>query len=296
MVDLKQLKQEVERGQPIVLPLIFLCEDSTFVAWQYLRAIGQNNKLSIQVVESVDQLPSSIIQHDTLYVCEIEAIKEATYLPEDVVVITHKIAKSARSELEPLIVEIPNLEQWQIIDYVNTTCPGLEPQMVQWLVAAYENNIDRIQTEIDKLLPIPQGERSTIFEQMYVEKAFNTFSDQYHSRMMQAIQNKDREELITLLSDPDRDALEPLTISTFVQTNFKRLIKVWLNNAPTPENTGLKGNQIYAINKLPRKYSREQLLKAFQESSSIERKVKEGLLPINYVIDYLLIKVVGDCR
>lgn len=294
MVDLKQLKEEIEQGQPIVLPLIFVYDGSDFVARQYTHAISTNNHMELQFVDALEEIPPHNEAHDTIYVCRVESIKNEIFIPDDSIILTGKVLKEARKALDPCVVEISSLEQWQIIDYINTACPGIDPNMVQWLVTAYTNNIDRIQTEIDKLMAIPQSERSKLFEEMYSEGMFNTFSDQHHTRMMQAVQDRDLEEVATLLSDPDRDLLEPLTISTFIQNNFKKLIKVWLSSNPTQENTGLSSKQIYAINKLPRKYTREQLLKGFELVSGIERRVKEGELPIDMVIDYIIIKLLGD--
>lgn len=295
MVNLEQLKQEIEQQQQIALPLIFIFNSTSFVARQYVHAISENNHMDIQFVDSLEEIPPHNEQHDTIYVCSIESIKAELYVPDDTIILTEKILKEARKMLDPVIVEFPALEQWQIIDYINVKCPGLDPNMTQWLVTAYNSNIDRIQTELDKLIAIPEKERSIIFEQMYQEGAFNTFSDQYHMRITQAVQNKDLEEVATILADPDRDCLEPLTISAFIQNNFKKLMKVWLSSNPTQETTGLSSKQIYAINKLPRKYTREQLVAGFQLVSGVERRVKEGELPINIVIDYLIIKLLGDC-
>ena len=52
-----------------------------------------------------------------------------------------------------------------------------------------------------------------------------------------------------------------------------------------------KQNVIYAINKSPRVYTKQQLLKCFLVVSDIDKKLKTGFIEIPWLIDYLVCKV-----
>ena len=66
---------------------------------------------------------------------------------------------------------------------------------------------------------------------------------------------------------------------------------MWLASNPTPENTGLKSNVIYAINKSPRVYTKTQLLDAYQFLNNIDKMLKTGQIDVKWLVDYTLCKV-----
>ena len=64
-----------------------------------------------------------------------------------------------------------------------------------------------------------------------------------------------------------------------------------MNNNPTPDNTGLDSKQIYAIKKIPKLYSPEQLKNIYTFLCDVDRKLKTGELPVDMKINYVMCKV-----
>lgn len=71
------------------------------------------------------------------------------------------------------------------------------------------------------------------------------------------------------------------------------MIMVQTSSNPTPETTGLDSKTLYAIKKLPRSYTPEQLVKIYTTLLDIDRQIKTGELPVELTIDYMLVKILG---
>ena len=80
---------------------------------------------------------------------------------------------------------------------------------------------------------------------------------------------------------------------TILYKNFRNIISVQLTNNPTPESTGLESKQLYAIKKIPRVYSPEQLASIFVFLGDLDRMVKNGELPTDIMIDYIITKILS---
>ena len=230
-----------------------------------------------------------------LYVYKTDSLERipAKYLQNNLIIITPKLLKDAEKEYDEYILRIPKLEEWQIVDYIKTVSPGLTQDEMEWLVRTYKSNMYRVELEVDKLKPFSESARQYIFEDFYVDHVFETLSEYGIFDFTNAIQSKDLQTISNILSDINHIDIEPTGLITLLCANFKKLIKVWLNKNPTPENTGLKSNQIWAINRLSRTYTKEQLVKVFELVSDMERRLKTGEMPEELIIDYLTVKILS---
>ena len=136
------------------------------------------------------------------------------------------------------------------------------------------------------------NEQKYMFEDMVNEGCFSDLSTYNVFNITNAVTGKDINLLHNALREIKNFDAEPLGVVTLLYQGFKKLMQVWLSNNPTPENTGLKSNVIYAINKSPRVYSKQQLLSCFETMTDIDRMLKTGeLCEMKYLIDYVVCKV-----
>ena len=207
------------------------------------------------------------------------------------IIIARKVSNSILKDFADCVVLVPPLEPWMVEDYVRSICNGLPDSAVEWFVTTYHNNPYKIKLELDKLTLFPESIRKMLFETFKEEHVFAPSGDEEILNLSAAIQGRDMEAIEKILADPTKIEIDPLPTLFLVQGNFKKLMKVWLNRNPNPDNTGLKSNQIWAINKLPRTYTREQMIKIFEILSGLDNRIKEGEFPIEYLVDYMLIKI-----
>lgn len=300
MLNLNEVKTDLENNKDIDQFLIFYYEDTTdYIPVQYAKALARIRNSEILYVNELDEINSSPDPFSeptsNLYVYKTDSLERipAKYLQNNLIIITPKLLKDVEKEYDEYILRIPKLEEWQIVDYIKTVSPGLTQDEMEWLVRTYKSNMYRVELEVDKLKPFSESARQYIFEDFYVDHVFETLSEYGIFDFTNAIQGKDLQTISNILSDINHIDIEPTGLITLLCANFKKLIKVWLNKSPTPENTGLKSNQIWAINRLSRTYTKEQLVKVFELVSNMERRLKTGEMPEELIIDYLTVKILS---
>lgn len=301
-MKIEQLKDSIQNGNILNSFLIFQYKDIPFVAEQYLNEICNKLNKSIEYIDSLDpfiKTANSIfgeeeISSDYVYVYKCDEFKEISsklLQRNNLYIITKKLDKKSKDIFESVIVNIPKLENWQIKDYVYSIGEGIEPYDLDWLCEVCSYNIYRLDKELSKLSLFPLGERKYLFKQLKDEGCFSDISSYNVFNITNSITNRDMKTLHLALKEIKSFDAEPLGVVTLLYNGFKKLIQVWLAKNPTPENTGLKSNVIYAINNSPRVYTKNQLLKCFMEVCSIDKKLKTGYIEIPWLIDYLVCKI-----
>ena len=295
-MTLPEVKQYLTDNQNIDKMLIFKCEDTDFIGMQYTKKLAEIRNAEIINVESLEDIPTSnsFIEENLIYLYRCESFDKIIEENKQLIIITKKLSKDVLKELSDYIIIVPKLENWMTEDFIKLNCSGLDNEMVSWFVANYDNDIYKILLEIDKLKLFPPDTRKYLFEEFYNNGVFDSPDKNNAFALSSALQSKDKNSLIQLLSK--NNEIEPISAMSLIQSNLKKLCKVWLNKAPNPDNTGLKSNQIWAINNLPRTYTKEQLVKAFEIVSGLDRKIKSGEFPIELTIDYIVVKLMGGVQ
>ena len=77
----------------------------------------------------------------------------------------------------------------------------------------------------------------------------------------------------------------------FYTNHLKNVIDIQLTANATPESTGMNPKQFNAVRYSVGKYSSKNLIRIFDVITTIDSKLKMGLLPHENIIDYLLINI-----
>ena len=295
-MTLPEVKQYLTDNQNIDKMLIFKCEDTDFIGMQYTKKLAEIRNAEIVNIESLEDIPTSnpFIEENLIYLYKCETFDKIIEENKQLIIIAKKLSKDVLKELSDYIVLVPKLESWMTEDFIKLNCPGLDNEMISWFIANYDNDIYKILLEVDKLKIFPPDTRKYLFEEFYNNGVFDSSDKNNTFTLSNALQGKDKNALTQLLSK--NNEIEPILAISLIQSNLKKLCKVWLNKAPNPDNTGLKSNQIWAINNLPRTYTKEQLVKAFEIVSGLDRKIKSGEFPIELTIDYIIVKLMGGVQ
>lgn len=292
-MTLPELKQKILDKTYSQQMLIFKYEDTDFIPRQYIDAICDILDSSVEFIDNLMSLPrGNVFLSDSItYVYKCESIDSLVEKHNNLIIIARKVSNSILKDFADCVVLVPPLEAWMVEDYVKSICSGLSDSAVKWSVTTYHSNPYKIKLELDKLTLFPESIRKMLFETFKEEHVFAPSGDEEILNLSAAIQGRDMEAIKKILADPTKIEIDPLPTLFLVQGNFKKLMKVWLNKNPNPDNTGLKSNQVWVINKLPRTYTREQMLKIFEILSGLDNRIKEGEFPIEYLVDYMLIKI-----
>ena len=136
------------------------------------------------------------------------------------------------------------------------------------------------------------SDRDFLVDKFFSDNVFSDLSNLTIFNFTNSIITKNVETLKQILLQFDSIDIEPIGVITVLYKNFKNILNVQLNSNPTPENTGLSSKQIWGIkNNSIGYFSKESLINVFQFILSLDLKVKTGELPIDMLIDYVIVKV-----
>ena len=212
----------------------------------------------------------------------------------DVIIVVSKFSdKTIEKQFEPWIVSVPKIEEWMLKDYVYSTTEGVAQKDLDWLINLCGKNRDRLQMELDKIKLFGEAERKYLFNDLIRDGAVDDLSSYSIFNFTNAITSKDLNMLMTIYKELDRVDVNEFGLLTILVKNFKNILMVQLTANPTPESTGIDGKQLYAIKRIPRVYSPDQLVKIYQMLLDIDRQVKTGELPTEILIDYIVIKILS---
>ena len=305
-MTIQELKSQIESGAVSHNLIIFKDTEGSFISNQYIQAIRKQRNQEIQYLDS----PMELIQDawsifgadesesdNTLRVIRNESfiwsnprIAELT----DVIIVVSKFSdKTIEKQFEPWIVSVPKIEDWMLKDYVYSTTEGVAQKDLDWLINLCGKNRDRLQMELDKIKLFGEAERKYLFNDLIRDGAVDDLSSYSIFNFTNAITSKDLNMLMTIYKELDRVDVNEFGLLTILVKNFKNILMVQLTANPTPESTGIDGKQLYAIKRIPRVYSPDQLVKIYQMLLDIDRQVKTGELPTEILIDYIVIKILS---
>lgn len=305
-MTLQELKNQIESCKVTDDLIIFKNSESDFISNQYIRAISRIKKLEINYINDLEPLlhPSVSLFEDSsaenstnLTVLRSDTYK--WYTPsvrqlKNVIIVVNKFEdKEQEKLLNPFIVPVPKLEDWQFKDYVYSIAEGVPTKELDWLINICGKNRDRLEQTLNKLSIFQSVERRYVFDELVHDGEFDDLTQFGIFNYTGAIIAKDYNTLFKIYQEIDSVDINEFGLLKILLQNFKNLLMVQLNSNPTPENTGLESKQLWAVKKQPKMYSPEQLVQVFQFLSDIDRQVKNGELPTEIMRDYILIKILS---
>lgn len=293
---IESLKFKIEHNEKIIMPLIFIRARAEFLTTQYIDALSAlyDDILILDNLQNIYASNSAFSEtHGCLklfYIDKLDNLDERFKTLNDVIIVADSVTDNVLKDFASNIVIFPAIEDWQIKDYVYSRCDGVNTEKLDWLIQLCNSNLFRLKYEADKIQIFPVAQRKYLFDDFLRDGVFDDLSQYTIFNITDAIQKRDAAELGKILEELSRIDVEQVGVVTVLHNNFEKLIKVWLTNNPTEENTGIKSNQIWAIKKLPKVWSKEQLIKMFKIICEIDDMYKSGKLPVKNILDYVLIK------
>lgn len=305
-MTLQELKTQIETNNVTDKLIIFKSPQESILTNQYISAIAKAKQLEINYVDSPDELTQSSnsifgIAQPAQLAC-LNVVKAEVYEwgyngfanVHNAIIVVQKFAdKDVEKNLQEYIITIPTLEEWQVQDYVYSLIPGVDQKKLAWMMKLCGTNYFRLQSELDKLMLFRQDEQRYVFDDLVNDGEFSDLSSFDIFNLTNALASKNVEDILAVYKELDRVDVNEFGLLTILVRNFRNLIMVQLNNNPTPETTGMTSGQLYAVRKLPRVFSADQLVKIYETLLDIDRKIKNGELDTSLVIDYMITKILS---
>lgn len=304
-MDIVKLKESIEKNTLDDSLLVLEWQDNDFIAQQYIKEIARKKCLNILYVNSLEECDNSFNffeeENNYLYVMNVDKFEsklESFNNFKNVIIVCNKIVNDF---VNSYVIKIPKLEQWQISDYMTMKCEGVNIQKLNWLQKISNNDIYRIENEINKLSIFKKEYQDDIFNLLNEEGGYGDLSDSNFYDFTNAIKTKDINKLKDLLIEISNIDVEPIGIVTMLHKDFKLIIDIKLSKLSTQEeiNEFIKANKMslaqfkyYKMN-LVNLFNEQKLARILKFIDSIDYDLKSGNLSVlssdkNRFIDYIV--------
>lgn len=289
IMDIAQLKQQIEDNEFNKYLIILVCPDDTakFIAIQYLHFWASKNNSEIISIGDTSKVIgptffSGSMDLSEVYVHNTDTLRELPVVNAKCWIICNKVLKKVRNKVPESIVEVPKLEDWQIKDYIVTTC-NITDEQASNLINEYRDLI-KLDIEIKKLQIFKQNMYDEFKEQLFYTVDSSIFE------LVNALIQKNKDGLKDA-TENGIDDIEPFPFLTLLIKNMKAVIDIQLAKNPTAESVGMSGKQFYAVQKYScGHYTRDQLLYLYDFLTQIDYQIKNGDLDVSNVVNYIITK------
>ena len=216
--------------------MIFVSKDNSFLANQYAKALGELAIGGINKINSIYEpqqsslmlLTSSTEALNILTVDVFDERSEDYSQFENTIVICEQVDKSIAKNVENYVVKFPKLEEWQLCDYAKTLCPSIDDEDITWLVKASGNDIERVNSELEKVALFSKNDQKEIFSAI----RFDPQSDLYNADLfaiVNALVLGDLSALFEFIKHNGYNIHEPVMLVNRAFSSLKNIILVTQN-------------------------------------------------------------------
>lgn len=290
---LSDLKDKVNNGSKIQLPLIFINDNNDYLIKTYISQIAKNNLLTIKEIgdinEMIDIESGMFKDADYLYIYNVKKddnLQSNQLVNYNIILIS---SNNLDSDIEK--VEFKKLEEWQIEAYIQKLIPGLNEIEIRWLCKNAGFDLYRLENEASKLNIFDDKQQSLIFKQINDDNGYCDLNELTIFNLSNAIIKKDILEVKKVVRDIENIDIEGVGLITLLLKNFLNIINIQTNSRSTPVSLGMSEKQFKFLQyNQCNKYSNEELFKIYNFLTDLDYRLKSGLLDMtNNELTYYVI-------
>lgn len=291
------LKNQIESKNLPNSLVIFSGDKIGFITDQYIHQIAKDKGLSIGYYHNLDTILypdifiESVSELKVLKLEEFNFADDSLFTQHNLIICCSKVEKNTQTLYNNYIVDVPELTQENITEYVYSVLETIDHSKLDWLIKICNGDIYRIQQEIDKLTIFEKNEQKFVFDQFIRNHMFDDLSAYSIFNVTNAIMKKDLNTLSAIYKEIDLIDINEIGFITVLFKNFFDVIRIQLAVNPSAESLGYSSKQYAAIRYNCGYYSKDALLKIFELLSSLDRQIKTGEFPVSIIKDYLITKI-----
>lgn len=291
-MDIRLFKENVLNNsvKPQMYALVY--DDNNSIILQYVNHIAQCTNNPITYLNELDDLQDlmSLGDYDDggIYVLQLDKLTDK--IPRSFYkLFCFIICKEVTNNDDLETIKFPKVETWQMLDYARVSLKGVNERKIEWLVNLLGNNQLRLENEINKITIFPMNERDAIFDLINNDGGYDDITNLTMFNLVTAISKKNKQEIIDVLEAIKLIDIEPMGLVTSLLKQFKLAIDVKMG---TKDYKGLNISQKqYIAIKKYNPYTSTELVKAYKLLTNIDYELKIGLLPNEYIVDYVVCNI-----
>lgn len=300
-MNIEKLKEIIENKTIDNKPLVLVYKDTgRVVCEQYIDEICKIRNLNKKYNKiNWDSPSNSFGMIDLLGLVETSKDLFIFYLDELVnndivkpnhIICCHKVNKLIMNTIKDNVVEIPEVETWQLQAYASGVLKGLSQDRLSWFVNNCKNPI-RFMLEIDRLRLFADNLQNDIFDEIVNDGFFDDFIENSVFDLTNAIQKRDKNKVSEIIKNLESYNINPMGLTTLLYNSFKDIAAIKLSPNALPQTLNIAPKKFNALKYYVNYYSKEELINILGLLSSIDYRVKSGELPVTILFDYLLTNI-----
>lgn len=294
-MTLKELKLDILNKRMSFDMIIFLYEGTSFLVNSYINKIRDNKDLTIININNLNEIysiESNVFEDSTnnLYVLDTDTFDDdlSKYNFHNLIIKTKKVTDSNSNKY---VVKFEKPADWQIEEYVKVSAPGLDEAQRMWLCDVANHDINRLDLECKKINIFDIEDQKNIFDELNNDNMYEDLNSLTIFSFTNAIIRHDKIKAAEILKEIKNIDIEPVGLVTILYKNFKNILNIQMNSRATPELLGISPKQFNAIKRNCNVYNNDKLIKIFNLLTTIDYKLKSGLLDNNKIIEYLIVNI-----
>jgi hypothetical protein len=299
-MTLRELKDSIQARYIPDTFMVFLCPDNYFLANQYIQAICEVKQLEKHVVETIFEQDSALslvmnFENDlrVLYTETFEEVATDYSRFENTVIVCNKIDKKIAKFVEEYIINIPELQAWQVKTYIQQQCPDITEEAVNDILKATRGEIYRVENMVDKIkLFEPYYQNQVVFDLIQEPGTFYFDCDIDDFKLVDAILHNRVNIVKDCIKAGRLSGPEFLSYAGRILNSIKTLILVEYTNLPGSE-IGITDKKCNYMRFNRSSFTLPDLQKKLDAVSELDLKLKSGLLDMSSdcQMDYLLMRL-----
>ena len=291
-MDIRLFKDNVLNNsvKPQMYALVY--DDNNSIILQYVNHIAQSTNNSITYLNELDDLQDlmSLGDYDDggMYVLQLDKLTDK--IPRSFYkLFCFIICKEVTNNDDLETIKFPKVETWQMLDYAKVSLKGVNERKIEWLVNLLGNNQLRLENEINKITIFPMNERDAIFDLINNDGGYDDITNLTMFNLVTAISKKSKQDIIDVLEAIKLIDIEPMGLVSSLLKQFKLAIDVKMGTKDF-KGLNISQKQYIAIKKY-NPYTPNELVKIYKLLTNIDYELKIGLLPNEYIIDYVICNI-----
>ena len=291
-MDIRLFKDNVLNNsvKPQMYALVY--DDNNSIILQYVNHIAQSTNNSITYLKELDDLQDlmSLGDYDDggIYVLQLDKLTEK--IPRSFYkLFCFIICKEITNNDDLETIKFPKVETWQMLDYAKVSLKGVNERKIEWLVNLLGNNQLRLENEINKITIFPMNERDAMFDLINNDGGYDDITNLTMFNLVTAISKKSKQDIIDVLEAIKLIDIEPMGLVSSLLKQFKLAIDVKMGTKDF-KGLNISQKQYIAIKKY-NPYTPNELVKIYKLLTNIDYELKIGLLPNEYIIDYVICNI-----
>lgn len=302
-MKLSDLKDYILNDVAPEILLVFVCEGDSFIAEQYIQEIANRKELDIKYYDNLQATINSAsdfnlfedVEHN-LKVIHTDIFNEKfdDYNDfEDCIVVCNKIDKAVKTKIEYNTVVFPKTVDWQVKAYIKTVCPELDDKIVDAIYKNCNGSAYKITNVLDNIKLFDTEKQNAVADALLNAKNTDLFNMDFLV-FVDAILNKDRFSVYKVLCHKDCCDIDPIALTNVLLSKFKNILFVKYNSGRSNSELEISDKYAWVIKNKINNWSERELKKNIDFLSSIDSRLKFGLLDVdkNYMLDYICCRLI----